>query len=323
MAVASIWESGETAPPAQAACASRRSISGRGRARLANRLFFVSALVISLALPVSASWPALEDALVGEPVPAAERYGVPPLIDAFQGRYFRVCGLAGSGTVILYMACLGYRRHLLLRTVALGAVLSWYALNCLVHDRLYYGERALGLLAAGDTFEMQWQNLERLRIVECPPVHQHLGAFAARDEFRARKLRTFAEVHRAVMKRFDRDKEWLSKRWRLTDPADELKLKTLFTMNFVAGMWNFGNCHEVDHMGCVGCNERQNKRRTNLERANSHAVAGGGGIGGGTPAEIRFRHVARCRIRKINQPTNANKPPGRLTSINQPITPSE
>ena len=73
---------------------------------------------------------------------------------------------------------------------------------------------------------------------------------------------------------------------------------------------------------CVRCNERENKRGKNLERANSHAVAGGG-IGGGTPEEIRFRQAARCRIRKISQPTKANNPPGRLTSINQPMTPSE
>jgi hypothetical protein len=59
------------------------------------------------------------------------------------------------------------------------------------------------------------------------------------------------------------------------------------------------------------------------DSVNYEAVAGGGGIGGGTPAEVRFRQLPRWRIRKTSQPAKANKPPGILTSINQPITPSE
>ena len=38
---------------------------------------------------------------------------------------------------------------------------------------------------------------------------------------------------------------------------------------------------------------RQSKRGKNLERGHSHAVAAGGGIGGGMPAEIRFRQATR------------------------------
>src|SRR6185503_17621446 len=54
-----------------------------------------------------------------------------------------------------------------------------------------------------------------------------------------------------------------------------------------------------------------------------HAVAVDGGIGGGVPADMRFRQATRCRMRKISQPTNATRPAGMVTSMNQPITPSE
>src|SRR6266508_3119016 len=45
-------------------------------------------------------------------------------------------------------------------------------------------------------------------------------------------------------------------------------------------------------------------------------------MGGGTPAANRFRQLARCRMRTISQITKANSPPGMVTSINQPSTPS-
>src|SRR5262245_6325359 len=56
---------------------------------------------------------------------------------------------------------------------------------------------------------------------------------------------------------------------------------------------------------------------------NSQAVVGGWGIGGGIPAETRFLQATRWRMRKISQLTNATRPPGMVTSMNQPITPSE
>jgi len=67
---------------------------------------------------------------------------------------------------------------------------------------------------------------------------------------------------------------------------------------------------------------RHNKRGKTLQRTNFHAVVTGG-TGGGIPADIRFRQAKRCRMRKISQVTNASRPPGIVTSMNQPITPSE
>src|SRR4029077_18556963 len=68
---------------------------------------------------------------------------------------------------------------------------------------------------------------------------------------------------------------------------------------------------------------RKSKHGKNLERANSHTVPGGEGIGGGIAADMRFRQTTRCRMKKISQPANATRPPGIVTSMNQPITPSE
>src|SRR5262249_2558002 len=69
------------------------------------------------------------------------------------------------------------------------------------------------------------------------------------------------------------------------------------------------------------CREKLND--ANFHKQCAHAVAGGGGIGGGTRTANRFCQLARWRIRKISQPTNANRPAGRVTNMNQPITPSE
>src|SRR5439155_7753609 len=65
----------------------------------------------------------------------------------------------------------------------------------------------------------------------------------------------------------------------------------------------------------------QETEQRGFSQAMRHAVAaGGGGIGVGAPAPNRFCQLARWRIRKMSQPTNANWPSGRVTSINQPIT---
>src|SRR6476620_4520871 len=60
-----------------------------------------------------------------------------------------------------------------------------------------------------------------------------------------------------------------------------------------------------------------------FRRRSAHAVVGGEGIGGGIPADLRFRHATRWKTRKISQLANATRPPGMVTSMNQPITPSE
>ena len=39
------------------------------------------------------------------------------------------------------------------------------------------------------------------------------------------------------------------------------------------------------------------------------------------PAVTRFRQASLCKMTMTNQMTNANRPPGSVTSINQPKTP--
>jgi hypothetical protein len=220
-------------------------------------VFFACAAVTCVVVALLAFWPAVQEAVVGHATsPDAAGYGLPSPAAAFQGRFSRLCGLCAVGTTAVYLAGLRKRRRRLLRTLTLLAALVGYAGLCVVHDRLACGEQALGALASGDLFELQWHNLEHLRIVECQPAHLRLNAFAAREEFRARGLRTFAEFHRAVMERYAGQRDWLRNHWGLAATADEQKLRTLFFTNFVAGMWNFGNAHEVDQPGCVSCNER-------------------------------------------------------------------
>src|SRR5439155_17813376 len=83
-------------------------------------------------------------------------------------------------------------------------------------------------------------------------------------------------------------------------------------------------CASVAHgVTCTPELLSQETEQRGFSQAMRHAVAGGGGIGGVTPAANRFCQLARWRIRKMSQPTNANRPAGSVTSMNQPITPSE
>ncbi len=247
-----------TAPPAQGPGRPRLFAElRRGPSWLSHRHFCRGVLIACTVVAALACWPALESVL-RDPPPAlaAADYDLPSVGAAFHGRFFRLCAVCAAGIVCLYLACRRHRYGRGPRAVALVVALLCFPVLCLVHDRLTCGERALDALASGDVFELQWRGLERLRIVECPPVHRQLDAFAARAEFRSSGIDTFSALHRAVMQRYARHRSWLANRWDLNTPADEPRLKTLFVMNFVAGMWNFGNARDVTHTGCVLSNEQ-------------------------------------------------------------------
>src|ERR1019366_3277206 len=66
----------------------------------------------------------------------------------------------------------------------------------------------------------------------------------------------FADLLRRMMVRHASREGSLRKHWPDGKNMDDRKLKTLFIMNIVSGLWSYGNQTETDKAGCVFGNEQ-------------------------------------------------------------------
>jgi hypothetical protein len=151
-----------------------------------------------------------------------------------------------------YLLCLGQRRGRALRTGTLLLVALFNGNLVLVHERSVAADQTLGKVDSGSIFEGQWPGLRRLNIVEHDPAH--LAAADSRQALLRADLQTFADFHRYVRERYRAHAPFLKKAWRM---EDERRLKALFFMSFVSGLWAFGNRADVDGVGCALCNEER------------------------------------------------------------------
>ncbi len=151
--------------------------------------------------------------------------------------------------VLTLLACLcrGPRRQHL-------ALLALIAL----HGLAYCTVRSLGIgfcyrreQATSNYLEREpnWNNLCRLEIVEqvVPTLHD----FSSREIVHS-SVQTFPDLHRWVADCYNERRDKLAAE---LPNADETRRKTIFHMNFVAGLWAFGNKHATDKPGGVLENE--------------------------------------------------------------------
>jgi hypothetical protein len=223
---------------------------GAGPAPGGSRGLFAATLLGCFLLSALAFWPVVCNRLAAAagPVFAA---------DALAPRWvFRHSALmpvfwacAGLAAVHGALAWRGGRRPTL-AALALGLALLHNVAAVLAAEQLSAGRQlALGV-ARGDTLERRWPQLERLRIVECPPPDT--AALYAGGRLRAADLDSFAALHRYARARFAEQRRQLRARWGV---ADERKLRALFYLNFVSGLWAFGNRDHPDRPGGVLSNE--------------------------------------------------------------------
>lgn len=220
----------------------------------ANSAFFWYLLVSCLALSAVAAWPTLCDWL-GATLDLDLRSFFGSASRKAPGR--TTVGKVFSGWLVLTMGyyglCLAERHYRGLRTFALAVALAFNATLLLVNDQITAAQRVIREVDAGNYYERQIPALKRLKIVEYPFVD--LASFKSRGELKTVDIQSFGEWHRHVMNVYYQQKRHLVAQWGI---RDERTLKALFFMNFVAGVWAFGNKSEPDKPGGVLFNEDVN-----------------------------------------------------------------
>jgi hypothetical protein len=152
--------------------------------------------------------------------------------------------------VVHYLYCFPQSRLRGLRTLTLLFAIGHNATYVLVNQRMASAQRVLSGLVSGDVFEQQWPALRQLKMIEYLAVTGPLCE--SREDLLKRDLRTFADLHHHIMKGYDRDGVRLAKHWGF---VDEQKVRAMFMMNIVSGMWAFGNKSNPDRPGGVQSNE--------------------------------------------------------------------
>jgi hypothetical protein len=146
--------------------------------------------------------------------------------------------------------CLSARRGRCLAFLILGLGTCYGYVLLLVTDRLAAGQSLADEVANGNYVDRQWPGLERLRIVERDPVRWN--TLYADGQRRASGVDTFADLHRYVADRYAEQAAELRMKWA---GDGNQKRKALFIMNFVAGLWAYGNRCHVNRPGGVLANE--------------------------------------------------------------------
>lgn len=101
---------------------------------------------------------------------------------------------------------------------------------------------------------LYYETLEGLYIKTLPPV-RYDEIFSRKHVLRA-DINTFDEFYRFARERYEAHAEMLRERWKIEDnKKDNKKLEAIFYMNFVSGMWGFGNPVRRSKKGCVRSNE--------------------------------------------------------------------
>lgn len=174
----------------------------------------------------------------------------PPL---YYSMYFWLsCGIMAI-LVGSYVGCWRIQEGRSRRSFAIVATVLWVVILFAVKGRVASGHAVLSGVESGGIFDLQWQKLERLKIVECNSTQHRMAE--VRADLRKRPLTTFADLHHAAMEHYARLLPTLETRWTNVGPMTDEKRKTLFIMNLVSGMWSFGNRYDVGNTGCVFCNE--------------------------------------------------------------------
>ena len=214
-----------------------------------NRLFFTGMLCWCVFLTLAAFWPIVRDCLVGYcRTDCSSILGLAPQKPWYFSDFPWLC--LGVLCVLLMHAicCLGVKKFRILRPLSLLGVAGYFLALVGVYDAISLGQRARGALATSDVFELQWENLRQLRIVECE--HLRLHTKETRNALRRRDIKTFAEFHPIMMEGYEQRVPQLQKH-----AASDQKMKTLYIMNFVSGFWCFGNGLDPNKPASVFLNE--------------------------------------------------------------------
>jgi hypothetical protein len=142
------------------------------------------------------------------------------------------------------------RRYWIVRTLALGLALVFNATLLLVNHRVTTAQRTLWEVTTGDYLERQWGAFQRLQIIEHPTVP--VSIFDVRKELENLEMGSFGELYRCVMGRYRQLDKQLAADW---GTQDEQRVKALYIMNVVAGLWAYGNERTPDRPGGVQANE--------------------------------------------------------------------
>lgn len=155
-------------------------------------------------------------------------------------------------TLVYYGLCLKVRQSWVLYTLSLVLAVVYNASLLLINNRIFTAQKVLREVTLGDYFERQIPALQRLKILEYPAVNLFLEM---REQVRKRQIQSFSDLHRFVMEGYQDHEQQLARQWSIQDKG---KLKTLYIMNFVAGMWALGNKMELNRPGGVLFNEEVN-----------------------------------------------------------------
>ena len=219
-----------------------------------NAAFFAWALSTCLLLSGLVFWPLLSSESFA--LAAADNSGLPRLSQhklVHEG-YGLDAIAAGLALLVLasYVVCFGQRRLRVLRTLALIGVLLLEFRLVQASARLAISADIMDDAAAGLLLTTEWPNLEHLRVIE------HSSAWLSlrpRATLAGANLHTFADFHRHVVEQY----RLKGGRFAKESPfADEAARKALFFMNFVSGLWAYGNQVAVDKTGGALSNEANN-----------------------------------------------------------------
>jgi hypothetical protein len=230
-----------------------------------NYLFLTLSLAVCFTVIVIAIWPTLRDIMrevqgrpIGREMTAFLRHSTERFVIALA----MFCGFS-----YFYCSCVQAKK--LFRTLVLAGVILFLVglifVNHLVADHVVAQRRmAFGQPVAvqkeivvktvhENEYLFRESTLQQLRLIDRKAFP--LDSFEIREKLRQVDIKTFADLHREVMDIYSRDESGLIAKWCNECGGDEKKRKTLFIMNFVSGMWNFGNKHHTDKGGCVCGNE--------------------------------------------------------------------
>jgi hypothetical protein len=155
-----------------------------------------------------------------------------------------------------FFLCYGLRRGRGRRALLLSFALLHNFTATRVMAQFAHGQQLEAKLLSPDIFERQWPNLRRLKMVNLPPAH--LTATYADLALCSAELQSWSDLHRHVCALYAERLVELHERW---PDLDERERKALFFMNFVSGLWSFGNRTHVDEPGCAACNEENHWSR--------------------------------------------------------------
>jgi len=215
---------------------------------------------------------AIQTAVVFAPIVRDEAYSraaemddtTPERKPIYAGSTFRISGILAVAAVACYALTFNCDRFRFFRTLVLLGAVSYLAILVPVRDHHSFQRRMVAdlsnELASSKAFELREENLDRLQIIECSSLN--LQSFELRTEFRRRNLKTFTNFHQCVMEHFAVRSPELKRDWANVCEHDDKKLKALFVMNFVSGLWGYGNIVNLDKPGCVLTNEHNDWQDT-------------------------------------------------------------